>query len=189
MKNELISVSQIVSELGKQKSHLFKVLDRLRIERTLQKSSRARGQKIAYVTTEDYERIKEYFSGINGDASESIVDSDTGGVFYLIQLEPEHDSGRIKLGFATNIEERLRSHKREAPFAKVVKTWPCKLLWEKTAIECVVQNCERLHTDSTRLRRATEARHYAPPQAKHVGRLRSYGWSGLKINMDQRVTV
>jgi hypothetical protein len=72
---------------------------------------------------------------------------DIGGVFYLIQLEPEHDPGRFKLGFATNIEERLRSHKTAAPFSKVLKTWPCKLLWEKTAIECASQGCARLHTE------------------------------------------
>jgi len=147
MKNELIPVSQITSELGKQKSHIFKVLDRLGIERTLQKSAKAKGQKVALITAEDYERVKEYFAGANNDEQEVVFDSNSGGVFYLIQLEPEHDPGRIKLGFATNIDERLRSHKTAAPFSKVVKTWPCKLLWEKTAIESVTQGCERLHTE------------------------------------------
>lgn len=147
MKNELIPVSQVTSELGKQKSHIFKVLDRLGIERILQKSVKAKGQKVALISAEDYARVKEYFSGTNSDTQETIFDSDSGGVFYLIQLEPEHDPGRIKLGFATNIEERLRSHKTAAPFSKVVKTWPCKLLWEKTAIESISQGCERLHTE------------------------------------------
>jgi len=65
----------------------------------------------------------------------------------IIQLEPEHDLGRFKVGFATNIEERLRSHKTAAPFYKVLRTWPCKLLWEKTAMECASQGCVRLHTE------------------------------------------
>jgi hypothetical protein len=147
MEDELISVFQIASEIGKRKQHIFKILDRLGIERKLEKSTTARGQRIAFVTKTDYQRVKEYFSGIEGGTSESIVDSDTGGVFYLIQLEPEHDPGRFKLGFATNIEERLRSHKTAAPLSKVIKTWPCKLLWEKTAIECAAQDCERLHTE------------------------------------------
>jgi len=43
MEEELISVTHAASELGKQKSHLFKVLDRLGVERKLQKSSEARG--------------------------------------------------------------------------------------------------------------------------------------------------
>lgn len=147
MEEELISVIDMASELGKQKQHIFKLLDRLGVERILEKSASARGQKIAYVKPEDYERVKEYFSGVDSETSGLNVDSNTGGVFYLIQLEPDHDSGRFKLGFATNIEERLRSHKTAAPYSKVLKTWPCKLLWEKTAIESVAQGCERLHTE------------------------------------------
>lgn len=147
MEDELISVSQVAIELGKQKQHIFKVLARLSIETKLLKSSTARGQRVAHITIEGYERVKEYFSGIDGEVSKAIVDSDAGGVFYLIQLEPEYDPNRFKIGFATNIEERLRSHKVAAPFSKVLKIWPCKLLWEKTAIECATQGCERLHTE------------------------------------------
>ncbi len=156
MENNLIAVTQLARDLGKRKQHIFKVLNRLGIERKLQKSSEARGQKIAYVTSEDYKRVKDYFSGIDSESSETIVDSDVGGVFYLIQLEPEHDPGRFKLGFATNIEERLRSHKTAAPFSKVSKTWPCKLLWEKTAIDCATQGCEQIHTEVFRFESVQE---------------------------------
>lgn len=147
MEDELISVSQVASELGKRKKYIFKVLYRLGIERKLEKSAAARGQRVAYITSEDYERVKEYSSGVDNEVSEIIVDSDAEGIFHLIQLEPEHDPGRFKLGFATNIEERLRSHKTVAPYSKVLKTWPCKLLWEKTVIKCAAQGCERLHTE------------------------------------------
>ena len=34
-----------------------------------------------------------------------------------------------------------------APFAEVVATWPCKRLWERTAIECVSDGSERIHTE------------------------------------------
>ena len=147
MKSEPVSVLQIADKLDKRKQHVFKVIRRLGIEKKLKKSATARGQRIAYVTREDYKRIKEYFSAAGDEATYDTVDSDTGGVFYIIQLEPEHDPGRIKLGFATNIDERLRSHRTAAPFSKVLETWPCKLLWEKTAIECAAQDCERLHTE------------------------------------------
>jgi hypothetical protein len=30
---------------------------------------------------------------------------------------------------------------------RVLQTWPCKLLWEKTAIEFITPECERLHTE------------------------------------------
>ena len=147
MSNEIISVIDIAKNLGKQKAHVFKIIRRLRIETVKEKSNDARGQKISYITTDDYNRIREYLAGAEDNSAASTTQSDVGGVFYLIQLEPEHDPGRFKLGFATNIEERQRSHKTAAPFSKVLKTWPCKLLWEKTAIECASQGCVRLHTE------------------------------------------
>ena len=148
MSNELISVEDVAKNLGKQKPYIFKILKRLDIPSLLQKSNLARGQKVAYITTDEYERIKEHFAGSSeNDSNDLPIQMDVGGVFYLIQLEPEHDPGRYKLGFATNIEERVRAHKTAAPFSKVLKTWPCKILWEKTAIECVSQGCERIHTE------------------------------------------
>lgn len=69
------------------------------------------------------------------------------GLFYLVQLEPDHDPGRFKAGFTSNMEERLRAHRCAAPFVKVIKTWPCRSLWEKTTIDCVCDGCERLHTE------------------------------------------
>lgn len=147
MSVETISVIDVAKALGKQKAHIFKILGRLGIETVKEKNSAAKGQKISYITSEDYERIKEYLAGSESESDVPATQPDVGGVFYLIQLEPEHDPGRFKLGFATNIEERLRSHKTAAPFSKVLKTWPCKLLWEKTAIECASQGCVRLHTE------------------------------------------
>jgi len=147
MSAETISVIDVAKNLGKQKAHIFKILGRLGIETIKEKNSAAKGQKISYITTEDYERIKEHLADAESEAGVATAQPDVGGVFYLIQLEPEHDPGRFKLGFATNIEERLRSHKTAAPFSKVLKTWPCKLLWEKTAIECATEGCVRLHTE------------------------------------------
>jgi hypothetical protein len=147
MNNEIISVIDVAKNLGQHKAHVFRILRRLSIETIKEKCNDARGQKIAYITTDDYNRVKEHFAGTEDDSEIFVTESDVGGVFYLIQLEPEHDPGRFKLGFATNIDERLRSHKTAAPFSKVLKTWSCKLLWEKTAIESVSQDCVRLHTE------------------------------------------
>ncbi|MBX9917461.1 MAG: hypothetical protein K2Y07_09535 [Nitrosomonas sp.] len=147
MDSDVISVIDAAKKLGRHKAYIFKVLGRLGIDTVKEKSSTARGQKIAYITIDDYKRIKDYLSEIESDQTSLIQQPDVRGVFYLVQLEPEHDPGRFKLGFATNIEERLRSHKTAAPFSKVLKIWPCKILWEKTAIECVSQGCTRLHTE------------------------------------------
>ena len=147
MNDEIISVIDAAKNLDRHKAYIFKILGRLGIDTVKEKNSAARGQKIAYITIDDYKRVKDYLSKTEGDQTSLAQQPDVRGVFYLIQLEPEHDPGRFKLGFATNIEERLRSHKTAAPFSKVLKVWPCKILWEKTAIECASQGCTRLHTE------------------------------------------
>ena len=159
MTEELISVVQVAEKLGRNKQYIFKLVGRLGIEKTMQKSSLSRGQKIAYIPTTGLKAIQEYLA--TGDEAtisspEVSFESATAGVFYLIQLEPEHDPGRFKLGFATNLEERLRAHKTAAPFSIIVKTWPCKLLWEKTAIEAVTQGCDQIYTEVFRYQSISE---------------------------------
>lgn len=165
MEDELITVADAAQELGKNKQHVFKVLDRLNIKRSLQKSALGHGQKVACITRLDLERLREHFTESQPAATPSeqpdrYIDSQSAGVFYLIQLEPELDPERFKLGFATNIDERLRSHRTAAPLCRVLRTWPCKLLWEKTAIEFITPGCERLHTEVFRAEsiEATEKR-------------------------------
>lgn len=147
MDDSELSVAEAAARLGKNKPHVFKVLKRLGITASLQKSSGARGQKIAIICNADFERLKEALRTDNVGNSGQAVDPSTSGSFYLIQLEPEYDPGRFKLGFASSLDERLRAHRTAAPLAKLVKTWPCKLLWEKTAIESISFGFERLHTE------------------------------------------
>lgn len=150
MADNMISVIDAAQKLGMRKQTLFKVIRRLGINRIRQKSSSHRGQAIAYITESDFELLASdqslRTSTNNSKRIESSPQIDSGG-FYLIQLEPDHDPGRFKLGFSSNLPERLRKHKTSAPFAKVLKLWPCHALWEKTAIDCVTQGCEKLHTE------------------------------------------
>ena len=73
--------------------------------------------------------------------------SDDVGFFYVIQLEPAHDPGRFKVGFTMDLEGRLQKHRCSVPFATYLNTWPCKRVWERAAIDCVTEACERLHTE------------------------------------------
>ena len=50
------------------------------------------------MTFDDYEQVKEYLDTRNIKTDNEIVDTNVGGIFYVIQLEPEHDPGRYKLG-------------------------------------------------------------------------------------------
>ena len=153
MDDDLISVLDVAAQHGKRKQTVFKILKRLGIETTKQRSSAGRNQLVAYITKEEFKLVRgELLSILTGDESddedlngiESAVDQ---GVFYLIQLEPEFDPGRFKLGFTTSLPERLRHLRCSAPFAKLIRSWPCQVMWEKTAIDSVSAGCERLHTE------------------------------------------
>ncbi len=147
MTDELISVPDIAKLHARHRSVIHKIIGRLGIETHSIKSGEARGQKAVYISRNDCELLKEILEtqGVDGSNGEEV--SNAHGYFYIIQLEPALDAGRLKLGFAASIEDRLRSHRTSAPFASVIGYWPCKLLWEKTAIDCVASGCEELHTE------------------------------------------
>jgi hypothetical protein len=151
MDPELISVIDAARELGMRKQSLFKVIKRLGITTTKQRSPEHGNQHVAYITKASLELIvREGLARRNaeerGSETDALLETDHG-VFYLVQLEPEHDPGRFKVGFTSNMAERLRVHRCSAPFASVLSTWPCRQLWEKTAIHCVAQDCEQIHTE------------------------------------------
>jgi hypothetical protein len=113
------------------------------------------GQLISYITDEEFHRVIGELETSKGYDPESNDENDASlgvilaeqGVFYLMLLEPDYDPGRFKVGFAVSLSERLRALRCSAPFIEVVRTWPCKRLWERTAIECVTEGCDRLHTE------------------------------------------
>ncbi len=156
MTEHRISVKDFAETNGLLRQTVFKVLKRLEIEPSKSRGGNSnRGQTISYITEEHARRVLEalavsrsYRAEQEGEETEfpeaALYDI---GVFYLLSLEPEHDANRFKVGFASNLNERLRQHRCSAPYTRVVKTWPCRRLWEKTAIECVTEGCERLHTE------------------------------------------
>jgi hypothetical protein len=145
MDNELISVSEIARIHQRHKSVVHKIIARMGIETTMVASAE-RGQTAKHISVADYQRLVLELD-VARPSSEDGEATVGPGSFYLVQLEPQLDPGRFKLGFAADVSERLRKHKTVAPFAVVIKTWPCRALWEKTAIECIGQGCERLYTE------------------------------------------
>jgi hypothetical protein len=151
-----ISVMDFAQNNGLRKQTVFKVLKRLHIEPSKSRGdSENHGQVISYITEDDARRVLEELASTistrNRRKGKDTQKQESApydvGVFYLLCLEPNHDPNRFKVGFATDIVERLRKLRCAAPYIKVVKTWPCRLLWERTAIECVTEGCERLHTE------------------------------------------
>lgn len=156
MTENMISVKEFAEANGLRRQTVFKVLKRLGIEPSKSRGgSQNRGQVISCITEHDAHSVIEALASSrnfqNGQEGEDTELPDAAlydiGVFYLLRLEPEHDPSRFKVGFANNLNERLRQLPCSVPYIQVVKTWPCRRLWEKTAIECVTDGCERLHTE------------------------------------------
>ncbi len=142
----MISVINLADEIGVRKQTIFKVAKRLGIETQKLRTEQGRGQLVAHLSSEDAEAIRDAIS-VSDTVNDDDPEASASGWFYIIQLEPTMDPGRIKLGFAIDVEQRLRSHRTSAPFSALVQRWPCKALWEKTAIDCISTECERLHTE------------------------------------------
>jgi hypothetical protein len=155
MPDSVISVIDLAAQQGLLKQTIFKVLKRLGIEPTKRLGANSRGQIVAYITEDEGRTVIEALR--SGRSSSAFEDQDASlipeaalderGVFYLLSLEPKTDPGRFKVGFAASLPERLRQLRCSAPFAEVVATWPCKRIWERTAIECVADGSERIHTE------------------------------------------
>ena len=123
--------------------------------RIVRESSRG-NQKVATVTRLEATAITNELRrprSSNSNAINTSVNSASDflgeeiGFFYLIQLEPEHDPKRFKVGFTTELQERLRKHLCSAPFAKYVKHWPCRRGWERTATDCITNRCDHLREE------------------------------------------
>lgn len=142
--NNLIAVNEIARIHSLHRASLHRTIKKLGLDVVKIASDETRGQAASHISIADYEILKVRLAS---DETLGSADPTSKGTFYLIKLEPEFDPGRFKVGYATNINERLRAHKPAAPLCELVKTWPCKLLWEKTAIDCVTQGCEKIHTE------------------------------------------
>jgi hypothetical protein len=162
MDEERMAILELADELQVRKQRIFKLLSGLGI-RASQRRDPARGnQNVATASLADASAIRREFAR-SGDSEAGVafsLGSDEVGVFYLIQLEPEHDPGRFKVGFTVEMEGCLQKHRCSAPSARVVQTWPCRRTWERAAVDCATDGCERLRTEVFRtevLQRVTES--------------------------------
>lgn len=122
------------------RSHARRYVLRQGIQPHKRRTPDSQNQLTLAVTPEEADRIR------NKRREEGFLDSQKPiasevGVFYVIQLVPELDPHRIKLGFADDLRSRLDQHHTAAPTAQVVKSWPCRRSWERTVMDCLALGC------------------------------------------------
>lgn len=131
-----ISIRHLAEQLGMDRSHARRYVLKLGFKPQKRRTADSGSQLSLTVTTEEAEAILRHRSDQGFTAEGKAVGSEAG-VFYLIQLIPELDPNRIKLGFAIDMTDRLAQHRTAAPTAILLKSWPCKRTWETTVIDCL----------------------------------------------------
>jgi hypothetical protein len=136
MIDDFVSLKHLADEIGMDRSHARRYVRRLGIVPHKRRMPDSGNQLTLALTDEEAEfvRQKRREEGFL-DASKPVV---TGvGVFYVIQLVPDLDARRIKLGYADDLSSRLSQHRTAAPTARVLASWPCKRSWESTVMDAL----------------------------------------------------
>jgi len=145
--NGYISVKDIALRLGMDRSAARRYILKLGYEPMKRRTPDSGGQPTLVVTEIQSEeiiakRLLEYGDFTDQSAGEVVITDH--GFFYIIQLVPELDPRRVKLGFAVNVNDRLTQHRTSAPTASCLRSWPCKRTWEVTAMDCITHTTSRL---------------------------------------------
>lgn len=131
-----MSLKQLASEIGLDRSNTRKYVLRHGIVPHKRRTMDSGNQLSLTVSIAEAEFIREKRRE-EGFLDESRPVLKETGVFYVIQLIPELDPHRIKLGFADDVFSRLSQHRTAAPTAMIIKMWPCKRSWEVTIMDCL----------------------------------------------------
>ena len=144
---EYMTLSSLANELGMDRSNLIKYVKKHGIETHKRRTADSRGQPTLAVTYIQAEQIRQ-MRRQEGFGVEAVAPISDSGEFYIIQLVPELDPRRLKLGFAENVNGRLSQHRTAAPTATVLKSWPCKRAWEKTVMDALtIERCRLIQNE------------------------------------------
>lgn len=133
---EFLSIKELAGRLGMDRSHARRYVLKLGYNFHKRRTADSGSQLTLCVTAAEAEQIALRRANQGFLASSVVAVSDVG-VFYVIQLVPELDPHRLKLGFAESLDQRLPQHRTAAPTARVLRAWPCKRCWELTAIDAL----------------------------------------------------
>lgn len=145
-----VTLTELSLDLGLDRSGVRKYVLKHGFEPFAVRTPGSRGQSTLALRAEDAEAVKELRQSQGfaiGAVPGEIIDNSIG-VFYIVQLIPELDPNRVKLGYATGMDGRLAAHRTAAPTATLLKTWPCRKVWEVTAIASISRiECKSLSNE------------------------------------------
>lgn len=138
---EFIPIQKLSKKLKLDKSNARKYILNQGFSFVKIRTPESRGQLTLALSAEDAESIIAIreSQGFAMNSKSGIPVENSAGFFYIIQLIPEVAPNRVKLGFATTVENRLNAHKTTAPTAVLINQWNCNKDWERTAIASITR--------------------------------------------------
>ncbi|MBW8051986.1 MAG: hypothetical protein FVQ77_16925 [Cytophagales bacterium] len=110
----------------------------LKLEPKKQKTPTSKGALVACLTSDDAEKLIRFYK-TRGTPKSELNNNRNFGYFYLIQLIPEFQPNRVKIGFADDVNKRFREHQTSSPTAKLLGSWSCKRAWDQAVMDCVTR--------------------------------------------------
>lgn len=149
--SDFVLLKDLAEEFGLDRSSMRRYILRNKLEPVKVRTLESKGQQTLALTVEDAEFIRERRRQQGYTTKNRIgkpVMDNGEGFFYIIQLVPELEPERVKLGFTCNLENRLSTHRTVAPTAKLLEKWPCHRNWELAAIASLTrENCKSLSNE------------------------------------------
>ena len=115
----------------------------LNLEPQKQKTPSSKGALVACLTSDDAEKLIRFYKS-RGSSKSDIDNNRNYGYFYIIQLIPEFQPDRVKIGFADDVNKRFKEHQTASPTAKLLGYWPCKRAWDQAAMDSISRTGCRL---------------------------------------------
>jgi len=132
--DDYVPIADIAEWIGLDRSNARKYILKHGFKPLLIRTSRSRGQPTLALPREDAEAVRALRESQGFGTMSKPTAKGGRGWFYVVQLVPDLDPNRVKLGFTTSVDERLAAHRTAAPTAVLSKAWPCDAAWEAAAI-------------------------------------------------------
>lgn len=110
----------------------------LNLEPIKRKTPSSKGALVACLSSDDAENLIRYYKN-RGNTKSELNNNRNYGFFYLIQLIPEFQPNRVKIGFADDVKKRFKEHQTSSPTAKLIGYWPCKRAWDQAAMDSIAR--------------------------------------------------
>lgn len=136
---EYVSIKQLADELGLDRSNMRKYVIKHGFNLVNIRTADSRGQLTLALTADDAEAVRALRESQGFCFKSCIPQCNDDGYFYVVQVIPEFDPNRVKLGFTNDIMGRLDAHRTAAPTAQLSKHWNCHRTWEVAAAASITR--------------------------------------------------